>query len=294
VKLHNSRQGKNGFPSRHPLAWHFSPALFRYPTRFSFFRLASFRVGNECACPALTLAAFLLGVASGRNARRNGARIASRAPDLPADILRLLLLNGMLGLLILPALSLSAPLGNGVLGVIMLLTFLIARSLGIVFPLLAHFSVLPDRRSGGRIGLVLLADILGSAAGSMLTGFVLADVLGTRDLAILLSLLSFAIVIPFAWLGAHRLKTSKIRLGAALTAACGLIVFQGALSARAMESMLYKAQAKDHPPLARIVENRDGIIAVSPDGTFMAEASMTAASMSIWCTISTALSALSD
>jgi len=58
-------------------------------------------------------------------------------------------------------------------------------------------------------------------------------------------------------------------------AACGLIVFQGSVVGKTMESMLYKAQAKDHPPLARIVENRDGIIAVVPTAPFMAEASMT-------------------
>jgi spermidine synthase len=230
------------------------------------FRLASFTSATSALALALTLAGFLLGIASGAQIAAESCADHNSAVGLPRNIIRLLLLNGILGLLILPILSLSGPLGNGILGVIMLLTFLIARSLGVIFPLLTHFSVRPDRRSGNRIGLVLLADILGSATGSMLTGFVLADVLGTRDLAILLSLLSFAIVIPFIWLSAHSLKSLRISLGASLAAASVLIAFQGPLSARVMESMLYKTEAKEHPPLARIVENRDGIIAVSSDG----------------------------
>jgi spermidine synthase len=231
------------------------------------FRLVSFASGTSALALALTLAAFLLGVASGAQLAADWCADLKSDAGLPRNIFRLLLLNGILGLLILPILSLSAPFGNAILGVIMLLTFLIARSLGVIFPLLTHFAVRPDRRSGNRIGLVLLADILGAATGSMLTGFVLADVLGARYLAILLSLLSFAIVIPFIRLSTHGLKSLRMPLGASLAAASVLIAFQGPLSARVMESMLYKTQAKDLPPLARVVENRDGIIAVSPDGT---------------------------
>ncbi|HKB96205.1 MAG TPA: hypothetical protein VKB94_05105, partial [Rhizomicrobium sp.] len=61
-------------------------------------------------------------------------------------------------------------------------------------------------------------------------------------------------------------RTRAVPLGASLALAIALIVFQKPLSARTMESLLYKATAKDNPPLARLVENRDGIIAVSPSG----------------------------
>ena len=230
------------------------------------FHLASFASATSPLVLALVLAAFLLGIASG--AQRVAEWCADRNPgaDLPRSVFRLLLLNGILGLIILPVLSLSAPLGTGLLGEIMLIAFLIAQSLGVIFPLVAHFAVLPDRHSGSRVGLLYLANILGSATGSMLTGFVLSDILGMRSLAILLSVLSFGIVLLFIWLGAQSIKTFRVPLGAALLTACALIAFQEPLSARVMESLLYKARIKDNPPLTHVVENRDGIIAVSPEG----------------------------
>jgi SAM-dependent methyltransferase len=45
-----------------------------------------------------------------------------------------------------------------------------------------------------------------------------------------------------------------------------LALFQGPLSRNAIESMLYKKETPQHPPLARVIENRYGIVAESPDG----------------------------
>ena len=154
-------------------------------------RLASF--GSATAAPmlALTLATFLLGLVSGTRIATEWCADHKSSSELGNKVVRLLLFNGIVGLAILPILSASSLLGAGVLGVLLLGTYVIARCLGVIFPLLTHLAVLPDARAGGRVGLILLADILGSAAGSMLTGFVLADILSTQSLAVLLSILTF-------------------------------------------------------------------------------------------------------
>ena len=229
-------------------------------------RLTSFQSQTNALVLTLTLAVFLLGIAAGARAAAVWSAGASSPAALAGRIMNTLALSGLAGLLLLPLLAASAPLGPGVI-ITLSAAYLIARSLGTVFPLLAHFAVPPDRRSGGRVGLILLFDILGSAAGSLGTGFVLSDVLGARGLAVTLALSTFAVAIPFAAMA--RMRESRFWQGpaAALGAAAVLIGFQAPFTARLMEAMLYKTQLPHSPPLVRVVENRDGIVAVSADGT---------------------------
>jgi spermidine synthase len=231
-----------------------------------FFRLAAFASGTSALEIALVLAAFLAGISSGAQRAAEWCAAQDSGDVTVAQIFRFLLANSLFGLLLLPILSLSAPLGAGVLGIILLMAFLIARFFGVMFPLVAHFAVLPDRHSGARVGILYLSNILGSAAGSMLTGFVLADVLSARELAILLSVLSCFVVLLFVWASERSLTRLRVPIAATLATGCVLIAIQGPLSARVMESLLYKSGASRTPALASVIENRNGIIAVSPDG----------------------------
>ena len=56
--------------------------------------------------------------------------------------------------------------------------------LGAVFPLVSHFGIAPDDRAGARLSYLYLANILGSAAGSLLIGFVAMDHLSTTEIAV--------------------------------------------------------------------------------------------------------------
>lgn len=226
-------------------------------------RLATYESGTNAMELTFTLAGFLLGVASG--ARLASEWSAGPAADLAAKTARSLAFGALAGLALLPLLAHSYLLGRGLIAIIFLATFLIARALGSVFPVLAHLAVPPDDRSGGRIGMILLADILGSAAGSLLTGFVLADLLDSRNLAVLLALLSFAAAVPFLW----RVPGTPRRPGFLLATIATLLLglFQAPLSARVMDAMLYKEKLATEAPLTRVVENRDGIITVDRNGT---------------------------
>jgi len=228
-------------------------------------RLANYETGSSSLELALTLGIFLLGIAFGARSASDWCNKTMSSAALSGKIVMSLLGSALFGLLLLPVLSVSFPLGAAMQVVILLAAFAIACALGAIFPLLAHFAVPPDHRSGGRVGMILLADILGSAAGSLLTGFVLADILDTRTMSVAMALLTFGIAIPFAVIALGTAKRPIFLLG---LSACGaLMLFQVPLSARVMDAMLYKQGLRKAAPLTRVVENRDGIIAVGEDGT---------------------------
>ncbi len=231
------------------------------------FRIASFASGTNALALALVLSAFLVGVASGAQQAAQWCAEESKIDALPIRIFKLLVLTGLFGLLILPILNASAFLGDGLIGIIALAAFVVARSLGILFPLVAHFAVAPGQHSGGHIGLLYLSNILGSATGSMLTGFVISNLLGSRELAILLSLLVFCTSVPFVRLHVAGAKRSWLILGAAAAAAGLLIAFQAPLTARLFDHLLYKQKSHARPAITQVVENRDGIITVDSEGT---------------------------
>jgi len=228
--------------------------------------LASFASGTKSIIFALTLGTFLLGIASG--AQTAGAWCKNNGPRVPLSngMIGLLLLHGIVGLALLPMIVLSAPLGTGLFAVIALASFLIARSLAGTFSLVAHRLIPPDQDAGWHAGLLYLANILGSAAGCLITGFILCDLLGTRALAILLSGLGLVITSWFAWRWSNHTKNRFVTIFGILSAALVLAAFQKPLSAHFVESMLFKGKAARLPPLVRVIENRNGIIPVDHEG----------------------------
>jgi spermidine synthase len=140
------------------------------------FRTVSYASGSSATAFAITLACFLFGIAG-------GARSAGKTCETlrPADTMRKaadeLVFANLVGLLFLPLMAHLAWLGLGVLGVAMLMVYLIARRWGSLLPYLAQFGVPADDRAGMRTSLLYFSNILGSAAGAIVTGFVLTNYL---------------------------------------------------------------------------------------------------------------------
>jgi hypothetical protein len=61
--------------------------------------------------------------------------------------------------------------------------YLVARRWGSLLPCRVHLGVAADERAGMRTALLYLTNILGSASGSILVGFVLMDRLGLMEIA---------------------------------------------------------------------------------------------------------------
>ncbi len=230
-----------------------------------FFRTVSYASGSSATAFAATLSAFLVGIASG--SRQAGAHCENVSrEEAIRRALRGLMTANLLGLLFLPVLDHLAWLDRGVIGVAMLMVYLIARFWGALLPYLAEFGIAADGDSGMRTALLYLANILGAAAGTTLTGFVLMDYLGLVDISAALVaagvlcavLLAAALQIP---------QWEKLARGSAAIAVALVAVF---LLARWSGHVLERLQWKGAPeakPFVHVVENRNGIITVDADGT---------------------------
>ena len=147
------------------------------------------------------------------------------------------------------------------------LVALSAGLLGALFPLTTHLSVAPDGRAGSRMSQLYLCNIIGSAGGTALVGFVLMDIWGMRQLSIFLLVLGLA-------LGAA-VYAGTIRSGfgrAALVGGVGALAAAGVLAAGPLfdtvyQRMLFKTQYRAGYRFAHLLESKFGVVAVGPDGT---------------------------
>ena len=252
-----------------------------------FFRTVSYASGSTATAFAVTLSAFLVGLASGSRQAGEHCERSSRAATLRRPVNALMMAN-LLGLLFLPLLDHLAWLDSGIVGVAMLMVYLVARFWGSLLPYLAAFSIAADRRAGMRTAVLYLANIFGSAAGASRhrlradgpsgsgrdgTALVVAGVACTI-------LLVAALDIPYPE------KRQRAALAVAVGLAAAIVIPR--MSGNVLENLQWKgASYAQH--FVEVIENRSGIITVTEDGaSSMAMACMTAASTPTSCTTATA------
>lgn len=230
-----------------------------------FVRTLSYATGGSATAFSVTLGAFLVGLASG--SRQAGEWCATSGDDAPRHVVGSLLKANLVGLLFLPLLEHLAWLDRGLLAVALMMVYLLARYWGALLPCLAHLGVTPDDRAGMRTALLYLANIAGSAAGSILTGFVLMD---------RLSLAQIATALVVAGITCNALLTvslpasrhAKWRRAGLAAAACVLIVSSlPAMTSGVLEALLWKGSPDATGPFTHVIENRSGIITVDRTGT---------------------------
>ena len=138
---------------------------------------------------------------------------------------------------------------------------------GAVLPLVGHVAVPPNRRAGQGVSLVYFANIVGSSAGSLLTGFVFLEYLGAANSSMLLLGVSGGLALLLlrgaggGWAGgaAHG-------IGAAAVLLLALVVGRPAHESL-YERLLWRTPNGGDHPFADLVENRSGVLAVSAAGT---------------------------
>ena len=228
------------------------------------FRAMSYASGSSSLAFAITLYAFLSGIAVG--ARRAGQSCETLAPkDALRQAARDLIWANLFGALFLPLMTQLAWTGNGVLGVAVVMIFLIARQWGALLPYLSQFGIAADERTGQRTALLYFVNIVGCASGAVLTGFVLTDHFGTRQIAVIL-LVGGTICACGLIAAGQASRQEKVRLGGLAIAV--LILGIGAialLSHRLLENL--QAKTLSDNDFAEIVETHSGIITVDTDGT---------------------------
>jgi spermidine synthase len=229
------------------------------------YRLFSFTTAGLAKSFAFLLGAFLAGIAGGSLATN---RICSKVTH-PQSFIRILVAAvfgaNLLGFLVGPILFAL------VVRVSYLWTLLpiavAAACLGAVFPMLCHISMPPDERSGSRMSYLYLSNILGSALGGYLTGFVLMDTLPLRQVSVVLALLGLG-------LGTGLLLKAKLRTGpfigaasAALAGALFVLLASQPLFNGMYEKMLMKDKYVSGAQFGSVVETKSGVIAVTQTGT---------------------------
>lgn len=229
-----------------------------------FFRTVSYATGSSATAFALSLSVFLIGIASGSRQAGEDCEILPRATAMRRLIDRLMIAS-LIGILFLPLLDHLAWLGNGIVGLAMLMVFFVARFWGALLPYLAEASIACDSRAGMRTAVIYLANILGSAAGSVLTGFVLVDYLGLIALDAVLVVGGIACIVLLVAMVDMPAPEKRQRAAFAAFLAIVAAFAIPRLSENVLENLQWKG-APDAEHFVKTVENRSGIITVTATG----------------------------
>jgi spermidine synthase len=228
------------------------------------YRLYSFVSWGAPRAFGVLLAVYLLGIAIGSYRARvhTSEGITARAGTLV--LARTLFVSTLLCYLVAPALAFAATITHWLFALVAVAAA--TAVLGAILPLVSHLAIRPDDEAGARLSYLYLANILGSTAGSLLTGFVAMDHLSTRGVALLLALLGLALatVVFFA----SGLRTMKLasHLAEVACAALGVMVLSRPLFDQLYERLLYKWRFTKDAHFTEMIENRSGVISVTPDG----------------------------
>lgn len=206
----------------------------------------------------LLLGAYLAGIAFGSFFARRFCE-EGHGREVRALALFLLAAN-LLGYVAVPAAAeLALHAGHAVT---LLLFGLAAAMLGGGFPLVAHYGIEPGDHVGARLSYLYLFNILGSAAGSLLTGFVLLDVLSLRAVSVALVVVGIGMSLLVAVLA--RLSR-RVQIGFGLAAVLAAVA-SGPLFTGVYEKLVLKDEYTPGDHFALVIENRSGVVAVDRRG----------------------------
>ena len=152
------------------------------------YHIYSFTSGGTASCFAYLLAFYLFGIAYGSLAVHDACRQKLKN-DLPRTLRaasRIVVLGTIAAFLVGPALAFSVS--SGKISYIVTFPFIaiVAALLGAAFPILSHTTIGPTEQAGKRLSYLYLSNIIGSALGSFVIGFVVLDHLSTRQTSLLL------------------------------------------------------------------------------------------------------------
>ena len=228
---------------------------------FRVFVLAS---SDRAPAFALLLSTFLSGIAAGAfiagklTTRSDSSRILG-------VIASLIFLAGGISCYLTPLVGFLASRGLEYL-IAAPAYFLVAALLGSVFTLVCKLAVPANTGAGVGVSRIYIANIAGSAAGSLLVGFVLMNHFGILQITLLLGAIAF--LVAFAVLLRTRAKfgpRSRVFIWMPAATALALAV-SPALYSRLFEKLVFGQAAKSLPPFSQILENRNGVITVAQDG----------------------------
>ena len=143
--------------------------------------------------------------------------------------------------------------------------FLASAFVGSVLPVVCQLAISPEQEAGRKVSLVYVSNILGSALGSLGVGFVLTQYFGLNAISLGLGLL--AVLLGILVLVFRDGKLGKPPAWAVI-AVCGSLAAIGLSSGSyslLYERLIFGSRPEARTPFAQIVENRNGVIAITAD-----------------------------
>ena len=213
----------------------------------------------------LLQAAYLFGNACGSRASGHFCKGEGGSPRELKVLALFVAVGNTVAALVVPVFAWSAHFTSYWLGLVVVM--IAAGLLGAVLPLVSHFGVPPDDRAGHRLSWIYLANIVGSASGSLLTGFVLMDRLTLIGIARLLVVSGFGLSALLVALGGFP-RAWAVKVYGLLAGAMVIAVWSSsALYDRVYERLVLKNEWDGTQRFAQVIENKSGVITVTQDGT---------------------------
>jgi spermidine synthase len=211
------------------------------------YRLFSFWSGSGARVFALLLGAYLAGIAA-------GGLIAHDLTSNPASVrnkrqyLRLLasfvVLANVAGFVAAPAMGVAAQYFSA--SFVMLIVAFVAALLATTFPLISHLTIVNDRGAGYGASWLYFSNIVGSALGSFVVGFVLMNFWGVPEISVFLVLAGLALGIGLIAAS----QPSRRELRSALAGA-GLVCVAVLVLAGPLFNSLYQKNCCSRPTIVR-------------------------------------------
>jgi spermidine synthase len=228
------------------------------------YRVYAFASGGVAQAFALVLGCYLLGIALGSLLSRRFCRESAAAQQV-ASLSGFVLFANVASYLLVPAAALITAALHW--GFSLPLITVAAGLLGATFPLICHIAIAPTARAGEGLSYLYLANIMGSALGSLITGFVLMDHWTLGGISIFLALLGVALSLVLL-LAANQRIGKRLPTGrAAALAATGvaIVLVQPYLFGGVYERLYFKNDYAGQR-FAHLAENKSGVVSVTQDG----------------------------
>jgi len=138
--------------------------------------------------------------------------------------------------------------------------------MGATLPLISHFGIAPNQLAGSRLSYLYFSNIIGSTAGSLITGFILLDVWPIRTIAIFLFLLGLLLSAVLLLVSHFRKTVLILSLSGILCVSVLGVIFNPYLFDQFYEKLLFKQDYESGTRFKHIVENKNGLVTVTDDG----------------------------
>lgn len=233
------------------------------------FRVLALASADRAPAFALLLATYLGGIAAGSYLTEKFTENKSSAAVINTMGL-LLLMAGAISIYLPPLVAQLSWKGRPAMYSAPAF-FVTAGLLGSVLPLLCQLAVPANEQAGRHVSLIYVSNIIGSTLGSLAIGFVLMNYYGLKQTSMQLALLAIAAGVLVLLFAKRRFGVRPVWGPAAVLASLALILVSSGLYSNLFGKLIFGPKAATAGYMAHVVENRNGVIAVTPDGAVMGE-----------------------